>query len=104
MKIAIKSPQKSFTLRFPSFLIFNGLVASLCGSKFVSSILEKNSDGIQVKISSKDTRRLFKEIRKARRRYKNWYIVEVEDGNESVKIKLSKRLAFANLFLILCNF
>lgn len=88
MKIAIKSPEKSFTLRFPSFLIFNGLVASLCGSKFVSSIIENNSGGIQMKISAKGTRKLFREIRKARRRYKNWYIVEVEGGDESVKIKL----------------
>ena len=88
MKIAIKSPEKSFTLRFPSFLIFNGLVASLCGSKLASRFVENHADGVQVKLSPKNSRRLFREIRRARRRYKNWYIVEVEDGDESVKIKL----------------
>ena len=88
MKIAIQSEEKNLNLRFPSFLIFNGAVATL-GCRFINSYMEKHSSDVQIKIASKDARLLFKEIRKAKRKYKDWYIVEVDDENgESVKIKL----------------
>ena len=88
MKIAIKSEEKNLNLRFPSFLIFNGAVASL-GCRFINSYMKKHSADVQLNISPKDARRLFKEIRKAKRKFKNWYIVEVDDKDgESVKIKL----------------
>lgn len=88
MKIAIKSDEKSFSIRIPSFLIFNAAVATL-GSRFINSYMKKHTEDIQINIPPKDARRIFKEIRKAKRRYKNWHIVEIDDGDgESVKIKL----------------
>ena len=88
MKLSIKSKEKKLNLRFPSFLIFNGAVATV-GSCFVNSYMKKHSDDTQINISPKNARRLFKEVRIARRRNKDWYIVEVDDKDgESVKIKL----------------
>ena len=88
MKISIKSEEKSLNLRFPSFLIFNAAIATL-GSRFINSYMKKHSKDIQINIPPKGARRLFKEIRKARRRFKDWYIVDIVDKDgESVKIKL----------------
>ena len=88
MKIAIKSDEKSFTIRIPSFLIFNAAVATV-GSRFINHYMKKHSKDIQFYIPPKGARCIFKEIRKAKRRYKNWHIVEVDDSDgESVKIKL----------------
>ena len=87
MKITVNSGEKRFNLCLPSFLIFNPLVATFCGGKKVDSIIKSKVGDIDVHFSAKDARRLFREINRARRKYKDWYIVEV-DGDESVKIKL----------------
>ena len=88
MKIAIKSKEKNFNLWFPSSFIFNGAVATL-GCRFINSYLKNHSRDVEINVAAKDARRLFKEIIKAKRNHKNWYIVEVDDADgESVKIKL----------------
>lgn len=73
-------------LLFPSALVFNPVTASIAGNKIINKLSGKNAD---VKLSSKEIRRLFREINRCRRRYKNWHIVEVRaaDGSE-VNIKL----------------
>ena len=87
MKITVNSEEKRFNLRLPSFLIFNPVVATFCGGKKVDSIIKSKVGDINVHFSAKDARKLFREINRARRKFKDWYIVEV-DGDESVKIKL----------------
>ena len=89
MKIAIKSDTKKLTIRIPSFLLFNPITATLCGSRIIRSIMKDDENENDIRITAKDARKLFREINRARRKYKDWYIVDVidEDG-ESVKIKL----------------
>ena len=87
MKITVNSEEKRFNLRLPSFLIFNPVVATFCGGKKVDSIIKSKVGDINVHFSAKDARKLFREINRARRKFKDWYIVEI-DGDESVKIKL----------------
>ena len=89
MKITVNSEEKSFRLLLPSFLIFNPIVATFCGGKMVDSIIKSKVGDISVHFSAKDARRLFREINRARRKFKDWYIVEVDDSNgETVRVKL----------------
>ena len=89
MKIAIKSDAKSLTIRIPSFLLFNPITATLCGSRIIRSIMKDDKNEDDIRITAKDARKLFREINRVRRKHKDWYIVDVEDGEgESVKIKL----------------
>ena len=89
MKIAIKSDTKSLTIRIPSFLLFNPITATLCGSRIIRSIMKDDKNEDDIRITAKDARKLFREINRVRRKHKDWYIVDVEDGEgESVKIKL----------------
>ena len=89
MKIAIKSDTKKLTIRIPSFLLFNPITATLCGSRIIRSIMKDDENENDIRITAKDARKLFRVINRARRKHKDWYIVDVadEDG-ESVKIKL----------------
>jgi hypothetical protein len=89
MKITVDSEEKRFNLRLPSFLIFNPIVATFCGGKKVDSIIKSKVGDIGVHFSSKDARKLFREINRARRKFKDWYIVEVDDSKgETVRVKL----------------
>ena len=89
MKIAIRSDTKSLTIRIPSFLLFNPITATLCGSRIIRSIMKDDKNKDDIRITAKDARKLFREINRARRKHKDWYIVDVADGDgESVKIKL----------------
>lgn len=89
MKIAIKSDTKKLTIRIPSFLLFNPITATLCGSRIIRSIMKDDENENDIRITAKDARKLFREINRARRKYKDWYIVDIVDKDgESVKIKL----------------
>lgn len=89
MKITVNSEEKHFNLRLPSFLIFNPLTATLCGGKMIDYVVKSKVGDIDLHFSAKGTRKLFREINRARRKYKDWYIVEVDDSKgESVKVKL----------------
>ena len=89
MKIAIKSDTKKLTIRIPSFLLFTPITATLCGRRIIRSIMKDDENKNDIRITAKDARKLFRVINRARRKHKDWYIVDVvdEDG-ESVKIKL----------------
>jgi hypothetical protein len=88
MKITVDSEEKRFNLRLPSFLIFNPIVATFGGKK-VDSIIKSKVGDIGVHFSAKDARKLFCEINRARRKFKDSYIVEVDDSKgETVRVKL----------------
>lgn len=81
MKINIKEGKKRFALAFPNFIVF---------SRLSSSILKKSSSdvGAELNISSKSMRNIRKCIKRMKKIHKNWYIVDVCDGDTSVKIKM----------------
>ena len=87
MRIAVNSEEKSFSIRFPSFLLFNPIVATIGGSRLAKKYIF--DDNMDIRISKKGVRKLFREINRARRKHKDWYIVEAMSGDDvGVKIKL----------------
>ena len=81
MRISIKEGKRRFTLAFPNFLLF---------SRFTSWILRKSSSdaGAELIVSPKSMRDIRKCIKNMKKVHENWYIVDVCDGDTSVKIKM----------------
>lgn len=83
MKISIKDEGKKFFIPFPTSLIF---------SSFSLWILKKGTLDVRgidfSKLSPEAMRNIRRTIRRMRKIHKNLYLVEVEDGNSTVKIKL----------------
>ncbi len=91
MKIRVYVPSKGgkkadkdtkITLMLPSFLVFNGLTA-----RIVSSLLKKakkKGSDLPVLIPASVFRRLFRAIRRAKRRHPDWALVDLktQDGTK----------------------
>lgn len=84
MKIRVENREHSFTIPVPTALIFSdgiAWIAKLTGKKYVGELMKD--------VSPKDMKRIFAEIRRIKKRYGTWELVDIErrDG-QRVKITL----------------
>lgn len=88
MRILVKSAnERTIHIILPSGLILNNLTATL-GTKVINKYINQNCDST-VNITSHDVRKLVQEIRRLKRKYPNWYLVDIESSDgDVVKIKL----------------
>ena len=76
MKIRVETQERSFTIPGPTALIFSdGItwVAELTGKKYAGEFMKG--------VSQKDMKRLFAEIRKIKKRYGPWELVDVQSAD-----------------------
>lgn len=86
MIIYVKDAEDSFLIPLPNSLLFSSL--SLWFIKRNADKI-KGIDGIDLEgISSKSMREIRRTIKQMRKIHKDLYLVEVEDGNSTVRIKL----------------
>ena len=80
MKISINSDNTNLVLRFPTGLVFNRLTAGI-----VRRFLKKQ----EIHLTRKQTVLFIKELKRYKRRHRDWNLVEVEEsGKNSVVIKI----------------
>ena len=96
MRIYVKSPGKrAINIALPTRLLLNNITATI-GTKQVNKYIRKNAQeevGLssleEELISSAEVRKLISFIHKLKKRYPDWYLVEVDSADgEVVKIKL----------------
>ena len=84
MKIRIKSRQFSFTLPFPTGLIFSKGTA-----RIAVWAMEKNGNDALASLPPESLERLFREFRRIKRKHGRWTLVEIQSaGGEEVIITL----------------
>lgn len=88
MKIAVKyDDNRKLNIRFPSCLVFNGLVCTVAAGSINKKLKKEGISGCR--LSAKQLRRLSRTIMKYRRRHRDWKLVEVSSSDgDSVTIKL----------------
>ena len=88
MRIYVKSPgSRTINIALPSRLILNNLTATI-GTKQINKYLGESTQK-DVALSSQEARKLIKLIHQLKKKYPDWYIVDVESADgEIVKIKL----------------
>ena len=100
MKIYVESPERSFTIPVPTGLIFNSATVRMLQHKWNKSkgkdhgadddfVMFDFSTRDGKEIPPKDMKRLFAEIRRIKKRYGNWELLNVQaaDG-QRIRITL----------------
>lgn len=88
MRIYVKSPgSRTINIVLPSRLILNNLTATI-GTKQINKYIGKSTPE-DVILSPQEVRKLIRLIHQLKKKYPDWYIVDVESSDgEIVKIKL----------------
>lgn len=88
MRIYVKSPgSRTINIVLPTRLILNNLTATI-GTKQINKYIGENTQEA-VSISPQEVRKFIRLIHQLKKKYPNWYIVDVESADgEIVKIKL----------------
>ena len=78
---------KTVRLLLPTWLIFNDLTAIIGAKQINKHITVKNKE--QAALTPADIRKLVKEVRRLKRKYPGWTLIDVESADGSkVKVKL----------------
>ena len=88
MRIYVKSPgSRTINIALPTRLILNNLTATI-GTKQLNKYINANTQE-EIFLSPVEVRKFIRLIHELRKKYPDWYIVDVESANgEIVKIKL----------------
>lgn len=88
MRIYVKSPgSRTINIVLPSRLILNNLTATI-GTKQINKYISENTHQEAI-LSPQEVKKLIKLIHQLKKKYPDWYVVDVESSDgEIVKIKL----------------
>ena len=86
MKITIKEGKKKLIIPIPNWLLFSSLSARILKINLKSE--GDDGDPIRLDLTPRQMRKIRKCIRKMKKIHKDWYLVDMLDGEDTVKIRM----------------